>query len=74
MATDFPIPRLSLSTNLNVKFLLEYALRNEACLFESEFTDGWTARRDWVRADDGGPNLELLAREFGRIARSSCII
>ncbi len=45
-------------------FAEEFLLQNEPCLFGKERTQGWKARALWQK--EGRPDLDYLAREFGK--------
>ena len=61
---DVTIPRLYKKSFQNVDFIINYFLRNEACIFNPEFTDDWLARKEWANLD-GAPNLENLRSQYG---------
>lgn len=62
--SDVTIPRLYKKSFQNVDFIINYFLRNEACIFNPEFTDDWLARKEWANLD-GAPNLENLRSQYG---------
>ena len=49
----------------NFDFFFECALKNEAAIFDVEFTDGWISKEEWVIKESGKPNLTLLTKLFG---------
>lgn len=48
----------------NAEFLESHLLPNKPCLFGDYATRGWGARINWVK-QDGTPNFDYLAKEFG---------
>ena len=45
-------------------FVERFLSRNEPCIFSSELTSGWRARKLWQK--EGRPDLEYLKKEFGK--------
>uniref|UniRef100_A0A672SZ83 JmjC domain-containing protein n=1 Tax=Sinocyclocheilus grahami TaxID=75366 RepID=A0A672SZ83_SINGR len=45
------------------KFIKNYLIPNQPCMFSKKFTEDWNCRKKWVTAD-GKPNLQRLLQEF----------
>uniref|UniRef100_A0A915EM67 Uncharacterized protein n=1 Tax=Ditylenchus dipsaci TaxID=166011 RepID=A0A915EM67_9BILA len=58
------IPLISESPSTNVTFLVDFALKNEACMLDKGFSSTWKAIQMWVKSD-GSPDLEYLVDNYG---------
>lgn len=45
------------------RFLRNFLLPNQPCMFSSRFTQDWSCRRNWV-TEEGKPNFQKLLQEF----------